>query len=208
MLICGAFVQAKIHYVDDQFPPTDLSVGAMDLLNQQRLQWLRISQISPLSRADLSLTWSVYSSPKPSDIQQGALGDCWLMAGLALITERPEMLDHILLTKSVNSEGVYLVRLCHNGLWKTVLVDDCFPCTLNNQLAFTQANRRQLYVPLIEKACAKLFGSYADLISGQTEEGLQLLTGAPCDHIDLNPVNSTVDGDLVWAKLLSACESQ
>lgn len=130
------------------------------------------------------------------------------MAGLALITERPEMLDHILLTKEMTREGVYLVRLCHNGLWKTVLIDDCFPCTVYKQLAFTQANHRQMYVPLIEKACAKLFGSYGDLIGGQTEEGLQLLTGAPCEHIALNPSKLTVDADLIWAKVVSACEHQ
>ena len=129
------------------------------------------------------------------------------MAALALITERPEMLDHIVLTKKVNQEGVYSIRLCHNGLWKTIIVDDCFPCTAHRQLAFTQANHRQLYVPLIEKACAKLFGSYGDLISGKTEEGLQLLTGAPCDKIDLYGTDEPIDSDIVWAKLLSACES-
>lgn len=178
------------------------------MTDRHQLQWLRISAIAPSSPTDYFRSWTVCSSPEPSDIQQGALGDCWLMAALALITERPEMLDHILLTKEVNREGVYLVRLCHNGLWKTVLIDDCFPCTMYNQLAFTQASRRQLYVPLIEKACAKLFGSYADLIGGQTEEGMQLLTGAPCEHIDLNPTESSFDSDLIWAKLISACESQ
>jgi calpain-15 len=197
-----------MNFVDDQFPPIPRSIGTITSLTNHSLEWLRISQISPSQQSDRYLQWSVYSSPRPNDIQQGALGDCWLMAALALITERPQMLEHILLTKTVNPEGVYLVRICHNGLWKTVIVDDYFPCTGYNQLAFTQANRRQLYVPLIEKACAKLFGSYADLISGQTEEGLQLLTGAPCDHIDLNPTRFTVDSDLIWAKLLSACESQ
>jgi calpain-15 len=118
------------------------------------------------------------------------------------------MVEHIVLTKKVNKEGVYLIRLCHNGLWQTVIVDDCFPCTEYKQLAYCQANRHQLYVPLIEKACAKLFGSYADLSGGQTDEGLQLLTGAPCDYIDLNPSDGIVDNDIIWAKLLSACESQ
>ncbi|CAF1106978.1 unnamed protein product [Rotaria sordida] len=199
--------QNNTNFVDDQFPPISRSIGHIDSIINHPLKWLRISEISPLSASDLCLQWSVYSSPKPSDIQQGALGDCWLMAALALITERPQMLEHILLTKTINDQGVYLVRICHNGLWKTVIVDDCFPCTQYNQLAFTQAHRRQLYVPIIEKACAKLFGSYADLISGQTEEGLQLLTGAPCDHIDLNPFNNILDSEIAWAKLLSACES-
>jgi len=77
------------------------------------------------------------------------------MAALALITERPKVLEHIVLTKTVNKEGIYLIRICHNGLWKTVIVDDCFPCTQYKQLAYAKASRRQLYAPLIEKACAK-----------------------------------------------------
>jgi len=100
------------------------------------------------------------------------------------------------------------VRICHNGLWKTIIVDDYFPCTKHNHLVFTQAKRRQLYVPLIEKACAKVFGSYASLRSGNMLEGLQLLTGAPCDDINLRPQDGTFNGDIVWARLLSACESK
>lgn len=130
------------------------------------------------------------------------------MAALALVSERPRLLEHILLTKEVNAEGVYLVRICHNGLWKTIIVDDYFPCTKHNHLVFTQAKRRQLYVPLIEKACAKVFGSYASLRSGNMLEGLQLLTGAPCDDINLRPMDNTFNGDIVWARLLSACESK
>ena len=39
-------------------------------------------------------------------------------------------------------------------------------------------------------------------------EGLQLLTGAPCDYIDLQLTDYALDRDVVWAKLLSACESK
>jgi calpain-15 len=172
-------------------------------------KWLRISDISASSREDYHLPWTICcSTPQPTDIQQGELGNCWLMAALALITERPHMLRHILLTQKINREGVYLVRICHNGLWKTIILDDCFPCTNHNTLAFSKATKCQLYVPLIEKACAKLFGSYSNLRSGSTAEGLQLLTGAPSDRIGLNPFNEEVDSDVIWAKLLSACESK
>jgi calpain-15 len=125
-----------------------------------------------------------------------------------LISEQPRLLQHILLTKTVNTEGVYLVRICHNGLWTTIIVDDTFPCTRHKHLVFTQAKRRQLYVPLIEKACAKVFGSYASLRSGHLVEGLQLLTGAPCDYISLKPSDHELDEGLIWSKLLSACESK
>ena len=169
-------------------------------------QWRRISDITSRSNDGHKLPWTVFSSPQPSDIQQGALGNCWLVAALALVSERPALLEHILLTKTVNSVGVYLVRICHNGLWITVIVDDCFPCTKHKHLVFTQAKHRQMYVPLIEKACAKIFGSYANLARGTLMEGLQLMTGAPCDYIHLQPSGDTLDSQVIWARLLSACE--
>ncbi|CAF4551610.1 unnamed protein product [Rotaria sp. Silwood2] len=197
--------KAKTQFADDQFIPSSRSLGLRSF--NDVVQWLRISDTLPLYDKAHHISWSVFSSPHPNDIEQGALGNCWLMAALALITERPRMLAHILLTQTVNNEGVYFVRICHNGLWKTIIVDDYFPCTSQKCLAFSQARRRQLFVPLIEKACAKLYGSYDNLISGSMLEGLQLLTGAPCDYIDLQSSDERLDNDIIWAKLVSTYES-
>lgn len=186
--------------------PNNRSIGHGSFNNIDK--WLRISEVTPRSREDFKLNWTIFSSPDPSDIQQGALGNCWLVAALALITERPRLLEHILLTKEVNKEGVYLVRICHNGIWQAIIVDDYFPCTAHNHLVFTQAKRRQLYIPLIEKACAKVFGSYANLRRGNMQEGLQLLTGAPCDYINLKSINTPFENDLAWSRLISACQAK
>ena len=62
--------------------------------------------------------------------------------------------------------------MCHNGEWKTVFVDDLFPCDDNSQLLYSKAHKRQLWVALIEKAFAKLNKSYEALISGHTIEGI------------------------------------
>ena len=59
-------------------------------------------------------------------------------------------------TRTINKAGAYQVRLCHNGEWRTLLLDDCFPCVQSNQAgvgvpAFAFGARRQLWVALIEK---------------------------------------------------------
>jgi len=42
-------------------------------------------------------------------------------------------------------------------------------------LSYLNCARRQLWVPLLEKASAKLFGSYGGLVSGTFSEALQVL---------------------------------
>lgn len=64
---------------------------------------------------------------------------------------------------------------------------------------------------MIEKALAKIYGNYVALKAGRSVEGLATLTGAPCQHLDLEVDHNNSDAnaiaaalDLIWVQLLSA----
>lgn len=129
---------------------------------------------------------------------------------MVVILEQLELLQRILVSTDFSTHGCYLIRLCHNGEWKLVIVDDLFPCNSHSRLIYSQAVRKQLWVPLIEKAMAKLNGSYESLVAGQTVEGLSALTGYPCESIRLEDTANTpleLDLEMIWTRLLSMKEA-
>ena len=107
-------------------------------------------------------------------------------------------------SRQLSKSGRYNIRLCHYGDWETVTVDDFFPCYPNGGPVYARGHDNELWVLLLEKAYAKLCGSYAALKSGWAYEAMIDLTGAPYTTIrfeDPDTVKSIADGTL-WQKVL------
>eukprot|EP00051_Salpingoeca_urceolata_P019821 m.292801 g.292801 ORF g.292801 m.292801 type:complete len:62 (+) comp19489_c0_seq1:940-1125(+) len=52
----------------------------------------------------------VYNGPGPGDIAQGQLGDCWFLSSLAVVAERPQLVQQLFPSEQVNPAGAYQVR--------------------------------------------------------------------------------------------------
>ena len=85
---------------------------------------------------------------------------------------KPELFSKIFVAKDTKF-GICTVRLCINGEWEEIIIDDMLPCykkTLSYDLIFSKS-KNQLWATLIEKALAKFFGNYNNLIGGGDFEG-------------------------------------
>ena len=116
----------------------------------------------------------------PDDIRQGALGDVYFLCALTMLAEKPSRIDRLFITKESNEFGAYAVELLVHGEKKTVVIDDYFPCTsATGGPCFSKANGSELWVMILEKAWAKVYGSYERTERGTSDAALRDLTGAP-----------------------------
>jgi hypothetical protein len=114
-------------------------------------------------------------SVRPEDIVQGQLGDCWLLTAFSCLAEFGETIRRCFVTKTFNQLGKYELQLYDpsKSEWVTVIIDDRLP-TSNNKPIFAAPKGNMLWVLLLEKAFAKLCGSY-EALAGSTNNFKDLL---------------------------------
>lgn len=75
------------------------------------------------------------------------------------MAENPDDIKNLFETKETNSAGIYLITLYINGVKTSVIVDDYLPISAS-KLCFAGSHRNEMWVCLLEKAWAKLYGTY------------------------------------------------
>ncbi|EPY40346.1 calpain-like cysteine peptidase [Angomonas deanei] len=194
-----ACVQQKLKFVDFAFPPDQKSLQIGSLLKIKVLPWERPSMY--LSDANAKQCRLFRNGVSPINIDEGDLGDTWLVGSMAVLAEFPDKIRDIFRHpesveqgKNERACGIYRVTLNKNGWWTNVIVDDYLPVAGGRpKFARSKGDPAEIWVSILQKAYAKIFGGYGFIIAGDPMHALQDLSGFPCSSFDNAFVESTIN---------------
>ncbi|KAK4872397.1 hypothetical protein RN001_014426 [Aquatica leii] len=168
-------------FEDPEFPANDSSL-TFSRRPDRRYEWLRPGEIVD----NPQLFVEGYSR---FDVQQGELGDCWLLAAVANLTLYRRLFFQIVPDDQgfdENYAGIFHFRFWQYGRWIDVVIDDKLP-TYRGQLVYLHSNEEnEFWSALLEKAYAKLHGSYEALKGGSTCEAMEDFTGGVTEMYEMN----------------------
>eukprot|EP00820_Chromera_velia_P000643 Cvel_14653.t1-p1 / transcript=Cvel_14653.t1 / gene=Cvel_14653 / organism=Chromera_velia_CCMP2878 / gene_product=Calpain, putative / transcript_product=Calpain, putative / location=Cvel_scaffold1049:52718-58001(+) / protein_length=463 / sequence_SO=supercontig / SO=protein_coding / is_pseudo=false len=192
--LCRCFCSCCYMYTDKKFPPNDQSLGE----SRPDIEWKRGTTIEEGKHKGERR--SLFDKdPEPSDIYQGGLGDCWLLSAMSSVCLIPGAIRRLFLTKERNPRGRYVLRLydVNKHKWVRLAIDDYIPCKRGPgfQPAFAQVKDNELWVLLLEKAFARMYGSYAKIEGGMPSQAVQRMLGG-----DFVITFSPEQNGMVWAR--------
>ncbi|PHT29273.1 Calpain-type cysteine protease DEK1 [Capsicum baccatum] len=216
--------RGESHFTDQEFPSNDRSLFMNPDNPPSKLQvvseWMRPTDI--VNEKHLGNHPCLFSGvANSSDVCQGRLGDCWFLSAVAVLTEVQQQYTQcsptkcglrsvdlpifgvtgsLLLLNQVNPVSMSII-----GRLVPVVVDDWIPCESPGKPAFATSRKgNEMWVSLLEKAYAKLHGSYEALEGGLVQDALVDLTGGAGEEIDMRSAEAQIDlaSGRLWSQLL------
>lgn len=201
-------------FTDPLFPPTLESIvgcdgkqidgaNGQDDIPIDDIEWVRIDDIAP--------GFEIFvDGIDMEDIYQKNLGHCYFVSAISSVAKNPHLISRLFRSKKKNNFGYFEVVLFIDGEWQVVVIDDYFLVYKNRdqnniEASFVCSNPKgkELWTLILEKAWAKVNGSYKNIDGGFEREAFLALTGINSEVIKYNLKEGNLNLD-VFEKILVA----
>ncbi|XP_035522743.1 calpain-2 catalytic subunit-like [Morone saxatilis] len=201
-----SYLRRRRQFVDNTFPPDNHSLGDLPNLSSWReVKWLRPVEILKLQNIDSEPAFCTNGASR-FDFGQGGVGNCWFLAAISALTFHESLLVQVVpMDQSFNNyAGIFHFRFWRFGKWIDVVIDDYLPTLDNCLLSVHTKGENEFWVPLLEKAYAKVCGSYADMNTGLPSEACKDFSGGVHMTYQLREVHTANYDTELWQSLSNA----
>ena len=197
-------LNGKNLFCDDKFQANAQSLARVGHINlsKSKISWKRPHEIVKNPK------FLIDSLKDPTHINQGVLGDCWLISSIVAVSKFTDYINLVLPKDEQSFEedkyaGIFHFRLWRFGEWLDVVVDDLLPVNEFGELIYCRnsLHENEMFGPLLEKAYAKLNTCYEFLIAGEASDAMVDLTSGVCERFYLSEIRQTVSAPLSQTKL-------
>ena len=151
------------------FPPNESSiqgVGDEKVIKKKedldKISWKHIAQFPAKHGKSIIADGEISFN----DINQGGLGNCWSLAAFQSVASHPDRMRQVIVNDSVNPRGHYSFNFWNLGVPITITVDDRIPFKGTKPWASDFGPKNAKWPLLMEKAMAKMRGSYSRINGG------------------------------------------
>lgn len=192
---------------DQDFPATDASLyndpenKPSYTVDMPPVEWRRPHEIAPEGGEEAVM---FRDGMHAGDIRQGILGDCWFLGALLVQSTNGELLQNLLYCDGIKY-GFAVFQFFKDGRWQYVMVDTRIPYHPQTKTPLYGRCEavNEFWVPLMEKAFAKLHRTYENLHGGALSEAMVDLTGGVSQKFYLKApeVVESIESGQFWKDL-------